>query len=239
MPCCSRLFGAVTAAVTALVLAGCGSDSTAPVTGETVTSPTTPSLPQQLPGLGPRTLARVPGDAGQVVLVTGVGADSALSTVVVYQRTAAGWLAGAFWPAHNGLDGWTDHETAYSRRSPAGVFTLTDAGGLLPNPGTRMPYHQSDDFTVSGTGFEGEPLAGSFDYVVAINYNRVPGTSPLDPRRPLGVTDGGGIWLHVDHDGPTQGCVSLPLDDMVTLLHTLDPARNPVIVMGDSAALAT
>lgn len=50
--------------------------------------------------------------------------------------------------------------------------------GLLPDPGTRLPYDRSDGFAVSGTGFEGEPLEGSFDYVVAIDYNREPGASP-------------------------------------------------------------
>lgn len=63
---------------------------------------------------------------------------------------------------------------------------------------------------VSGEGFDGEQLEGSFDYVVAIDYNRTPGVTPLDQERPLGQERGGGIWIHVDHGGPTQGCVSLP-----------------------------
>jgi L,D-peptidoglycan transpeptidase YkuD (ErfK/YbiS/YcfS/YnhG family) len=117
------------------------------------------------------------------------------------------------------------------------VFSLTDAGGRLPDPGTKLPYHQSQRFAIGGTGFEGEPLAGAFDYVVAINYNRVSGTSPLDGTRPDGVEQGGSIWLHVDHGGPTHGCVTLRKQDMKTLLRTLDPARHPVVVMGDAASL--
>ncbi|KOG91090.1 lipoprotein, partial [Streptomyces varsoviensis] len=80
-------------------------------------------------------------------------------------------------------------------------------------------------------------LAGSFDYVVAINYNRKAGTSPLDWTRPMGADRGGGIWLHVDHGGPTHGCVSVAQDRMAELLRTLDPARKPVVVMGDAASL--
>ena len=49
---------------------------------------------------------------------------------------------------------------------------------------------------------------------------------------------GGGIWLHVDHGGPTQGCVSLSRAHMRALLRTLDPGRHPVVVMGDAARLA-
>ncbi|MFD7282799.1 L,D-transpeptidase family protein [Streptomyces sp. NPDC059862] len=195
------------------------------------------SVPEQLPGLGPRTLADVPANARQVVLVTGRGKNSSESEVVLYRRTGASWEPGATWPAHNALKGWTDDHRLGDLRSPIGVFSLTDAGGLLPDPGTELPYDQSQSFTIGGTGFEGEPLAGSFDYVVAINYNRKPGTSPLDWTRPLGAGRGGGIWLHVDHGGPTHGCVSMAQQHMRELLRTLDPEQHPVIVMGDAASL--
>jgi L,D-peptidoglycan transpeptidase YkuD (ErfK/YbiS/YcfS/YnhG family) len=200
--------------------------------------PSVASLPRELPGLGPKTLAEVPANARQVVLVTGSGVDSARSTAVLYERTDAGWQAGATWQAHNALHGWTRDHHEGDLRSPVGVFTLTDAGGLRPNPGTDLPYDQSSGFTAGGTGFDGEPLAGSFDYVVAINYNRTPGTSPLDWTRPMGEDRGGGIWLHVDHGGPTHGCVSLSRQHMKELLRDLDPSRHPVVVMGDPASLA-
>jgi L,D-peptidoglycan transpeptidase YkuD (ErfK/YbiS/YcfS/YnhG family) len=200
--------------------------------------PAVPAAARRLPGLGPRTLARVPADAGQVVLVTGRGRSSARSTVVVYSREPDGWRAGPRWAAHNGLRGWTVHHHAGDLRSPVGVFTLTDAGGLLPNPGTALPYDHSRGFAIGGTGFEGEPLAGSFDYVLAINYNRRTGVTPLDWTRPDGAAEGGGIWFHVDHGGPTHACVSLSRAHMRELLRTLDPARHPVAVMGDAASLA-
>ncbi|MFE3323883.1 hypothetical protein [Streptomyces sp. NPDC059176] len=194
----------------------------------------------QLPGLGPKTRALVPAGASQAVVVTGAGRDSSSSRAVLYERDpVTGWKALTEpWPAHNALKGWTDEHWGGDVRSPIGVFGLTDAGGLLPNPGTRLPYEESDLFNAEGTGFLGEPLAGSFDYVVAINYNREAGTSPMDRRRPLGAARGGGVWLHVDHGGPTQACVSLPLARMRVLLRWLDPAKYPVIVMGDGRSLA-
>ena len=158
--------------------------------------------------------------------------------MVLYQRTGAGWEPGATWPAHNALKGWTDDHHSGDLHSPIGVFTLTDAGGRLADPGTKLPYDQSQGgFTIGGTGFEGEPLAGSFDYVVAINYDHKVGTSALDWTRPLGAGKGGGSWLHVDHGGPTHGCVSLAQKHMKELLRTLDPAQHPVIVMGDAESL--
>ena len=52
------------------------------------------------------------------------------------------------------------------------------------------------------------------------------------------TAEGGGIWFHVDHGGPTHGCVSLSRPHMRALLRALDPALHPVVVMGDAASLA-
>ncbi|MFZ4156428.1 hypothetical protein [Streptomyces pseudogriseolus] len=192
-----------------------------------------------LPGVGPAMLARVPDSTSQVLLVTGKDRDGSTATARLYQRTPDGWEpASESWPAHNGLKGWTDDHRIGDLRSPIGAFTLTDAGGLLPNPGTQLPYDRSTGFQIAGTGSRGEPLAGSFDYVVAINYNRQPGTTPLDWTRPEGPAKGGGIWVHVDHHGPTQACVSIAREHMKQLLRALDPSRKPMIVMGDATSLA-
>lgn len=197
--------------------------------------------PAQLPGVGPRTLAEVPADARQVVLVTGAGRDATTDRVTLFRHDpVAGWVpASPVWAAHNAARGWTEDHHTGDLRSPIGVFGLTDAGGRLSDPGTRLTYdHAPIGFTVHGTGVDGEPLRGAFDYVIAINYNRKTGMSPRDWTRPLGQSRGGGIWLHVDHGGPTEGCVSLPADAMRTLLRTLDPGQHPVVVMGDAASLA-
>ncbi len=197
-----------------------------------------PQLPAQLPGLGPKTLARIPAGTRQVVLVTGTAKNSASSKVVLWQRVDGGWRPGKVWAAHNGYKGWTDKHYAGDLLSPIGVFGLTDAGGRLADPGSKLPYHHSGAFSVGGTGFEGEPLAGSFDYVIALNYNRQPGTSPMDGTKPMGESRGGGIWIHVDHGGPTHACVSIAKTHMRQLLRALDPADHPVAVMGDAASLA-
>lgn len=193
-----------------------------------------------LPGVGPQMSARIPASAQQAVLVTGANRDTNTATFRLYERSGkGGWVpATGAWPAHNALHGWSTHHVLDDLRSPIGVFGLTDAGGKLANPGTRLPYDHTKAFTASGRGVDGESLAGAFDYVVAINYNRDPGTSPLNDDKPLGAERGGGIWIHVDHGGPTQGCVSVSKDHMAQLLRMLDPSRHPVIVMGDAASLA-
>ncbi|MFF5637251.1 hypothetical protein [Streptomyces sp. NPDC012825] len=199
-----------------------------------------PQSAARLPGVGPVLHASVPDGTSQALVVIGASADSSSSTATLYSRDpATGWKVQAGpWPTHNALRGWTADHTAGDLRTPIGVFRLGDAGGRLPDPGALLPYDRDDQFAISGTGFLGEPLEGSFDHVIAIDYNRVPGRSPLDRERPLGAEKGGGVWIHVDHDGPTQACVTLEREDLRELLRALDPAREPVVVMGPATELA-
>lgn len=55
---------------------------------------------------------------------------------------------------------------------------------------------------------------------------------------PMGANRGMGIWIHVDHGGPTHACVSIAKAHMKQLLRVLNPADHPVVVMGDAASLA-
>ncbi|MFG2137941.1 L,D-transpeptidase family protein [Streptomyces sp. NPDC048650] len=238
---------AAVAAVGLVLLAGCGSGAGGgegkddgagkgerpggPARGRSATTHL-----KDIPEVGGALRARIPAESRQVVAVYGQGADSAESTVVLYEKGAKGWDRKATWAAHNGRNGWTLNHHEGDKRSPVGVFTLTDAGGVLTDPGARLPYTHSTEFTPPPYWDKG--TRHDFDYVVAINYNRVKGTSPLDPTRPQGQTRGGGIWLHLDHGSGTSGCVSLPKAGMAALLRTLDPARHPVVVMGDKAHLS-
>lgn len=195
--------------------------------------------PATISVLGPGQQASIPASTAQVVVVDAATSRSAVSVVTEWDKTATGWhQQGPAIPAHNGYAGWSAHRHSGDGTSPVGMFTLTSAGGRLPSPGTRLPYeHRPVYYDVSGT-FLGGNLAGSFDYVVAINYNRVASAPPSDPRLPEGPAPGGGIWFHVDHHSPTHGCVSLPLAQMRALLQWLNPADHPVVVMGPQSWLS-
>ncbi|MQY37278.1 hypothetical protein SRB17_52820 [Streptomyces sp. RB17] len=199
--------------------------------------PTAPtSDPTRVPGVGDRLLRQIPDDSGQVVAVYGEDEDSADSTVVLYTREGLEWRPVASWPAHNGRNGWTTDHHMGDERSPVGVFGLSDAGGVLDDPGTLLPYDQDAAAYAPPNDWD-EAHQHDFDYVIAIDYNRLPGTPPNDPTRPEGDDKGGGIWLHLDHRDGTSACVSVSKDAMEFLLRTLDPDRHPVMVMGDRAAL--
>ncbi|MDC0768683.1 hypothetical protein [Streptomyces sp. HD] len=195
--------------------------------------------PTRIPDVADRWQRRIPANSSQVVAVYGDGKDSPDSTVVLYTRQDTGhgatWDRVRSWPAHNGKKGWTTDHHEGDNRSPVGVFTLSDAGGVLKDPGAKLPYTRSA--AIAAPRWWAKSHWHDFDYVIAIDYNRVKGTPPNDPTRPEGEAKGGGIWLHMDHGSGTSACVSLSESAMAYLLRTLDPDRHPVVVMGDRADL--
>lgn len=192
-----------------------------------------------IPGVGSAMMAKIPRAALQTIVVTGADRDANSNSITLWQRASADapWVpSGAPMTGRNGANGWTTSHHEGDLRSPIGVFSLTAAGGRLPDPGTSMPYEYRPSFFQTAAP-QGQPLADAFNYVVAIDYNRVAGRPPSDPARPLGDGVGGDIWLHVDHQSPTRGCVALPQDQLVSVLRWLNPAAHPMIVMGDAADL--
>ncbi|MDH6218004.1 L,D-transpeptidase family protein [Streptomyces pseudovenezuelae] len=208
---------------------GAGAEGTATATASTAAST------RGLPGVGDGFGRRIPAETRQAVVVYGDGKDSPDATVALYTKRGSGWERTRSWPAHNGKKGWTVDHHEGDKRSPVGVFTLTDAGGVLPDPGARLLYTRNAAF--AAPRWWAESHWHDFDYVIAIDYNRVKGTPPNDPTRPDGEVKGGSIWLHMDHGSGTSGCVSLSKAAMEYLLRTLDPDRHPVVVMGDKADL--
>lgn len=119
--------------------------------------------------------------------------------------------------------------------TPTGDFTVTDAFGLDPNPGTALSwrdvgrnsywvldnnsahYNQwregtAGDFDKS----ESEHLvdyAGEYDLVGVIDYNRSPAVKGK----------GGAIFIHVHGTGATAGCVSVTKDNMRKWLQHATP----------------
>ncbi|MGW1064110.1 L,D-transpeptidase family protein [Streptomyces aureus] len=194
-----------------------------------------PADPTRIPDVGDRLQGRIPSDSRQVLAVYGQGKDSAESTAVLYTKSGKVWEKTRSWAAHNGKKGWTADHHEGDKRSPVGVFTLSDAGGVLDDPGARLPYTQSETFQAPHEW--AKSYWHDFDYVIAIDYNRLKGNPPDDGTRPWGDDKGGGIWLHMDHGSGTSACVSLSKPAMEYLLRTLDPERHPVVVMGDKADL--
>ncbi|MFI7388261.1 L,D-transpeptidase family protein [Streptomyces sp. NPDC049813] len=190
---------------------------------------------KRIPDVGDRYQKQIPADSRQVVAVYGDGKDSADATIALFTKAGDTWKKERAWSGHNGKKGWTTQHKENDKRSPVGVFTLSDAGGVLADPGAKLPYTQTA--SIQAPHYWSKSHWHDFDYVIAIDYNRVKGTPPNDPTRPQGQTKGGSIWLHMDHGSGTSACVSQSKGDMEYLLKTLDPQQHPVVVMGDKAEL--
>ncbi|MFG2357575.1 L,D-transpeptidase family protein [Streptomyces sp. NPDC048521] len=229
--------GAVCGALSVMSLAACGASDhgTADAHDRADDAQPRKTVLKRVPGIGDRLWRRVPAGSRQVVAVYGAGKNSPDSTVALFTKHGSVWKQERSWAAHNGRKGWTTDHHEGDLRSPVGVFTLSDAGGVLAAPGAKLPYTRSAAF--QAPHYWKKAYWHDFDYVIAIDYNRVKGTAPNDPTRPQGQSKGGSIWLHMDHGSGTSACVSQSQSDMEYLLRTLDPELHPVVVMGDRADL--
>ena len=183
-------------------------------------------------GLGPTWLGRLNGH-DQVVIASGQDWHSTRITVTEWERRSGGWVRTGAWSGWSGLDGWTSIPSEYRRMSPVGIFSLTDAGGYAPDRGSRLPYdHSTRRYSLISHGVR------TFNHVIAINYNRIPGRVPADRTRPAGFAAGGGFWIHTEHHSGSGGCITIPDAGVVQLQRTLTRSAHPVIVMGPASVLA-
>ncbi|MBM6592197.1 L,D-transpeptidase family protein [Brevibacterium sp. RIT 803] len=198
---------------------------------------TGPAHSARVPGLGPETAAQIPAETSQVLVASGPDANSDSGQLSFYSIEDGQWKKRKTFDTHNGKKGWLADRREGDKTSPVGVFTLSDAGGYKQDPGTALPYTQDDRLPSSATVAYGPEYERVFDYIIAIDYNRVPGAAPTDRTRPLGWDKGGGIWLHLDHDSGTNGCVTLKEKDLKWILGTIDPDAHPRIAMGPESQL--
>ncbi|MGW1002397.1 L,D-transpeptidase family protein [Streptomyces sp. NPDC002520] len=193
-------------------------------------------------------VAASPGDATQLITVK---ASGSYATVTAWAKGASGWKAqfstSAGRVGSNGVtNGATRQQGTYT--TPTGTYGITEGFGV-ESSGTSMPYHvvNSSDWWVedpqskyynsmhsaSGADF---PLTESGDRgsehlvnyptqyakALVINFNRWPAT----PGR------GAGIFLHVNGNGATAGCVSVPRATMDQIMGWIRPGAHPRIAIG-------
>jgi len=201
-------------------------------------APTTPTTClTSVPSIGPSYAKKVSDKTSQLVVVRGKKKKSSYNKVEYWERDAGCWSLVKLVSGRNGAAGWSKKATDGSLLSPVGVFSLTDAGGRLPNPGTTLPYHYGPQ-AYSKFGYRmNNKTVQVFDYVVAINFNRNIGKPPRDEGRPNPKIRDGGIWFHVSGAGATRGCVSVKEANMAWTLRWLKPGKQPMIVMGPKTTI--
>ena len=189
-----------------------------------------------------------PGDSTQLITVKSNGS---YATVTAWAKGSSGWKAvlsdGAGRVGSNGVvDGATRRQSTYT--TPSGTYTITEGFGVEAG-GTSMPYtrvnsshwwvedpeskyynsmHTAEgaDFPLTETGDRGsEHLINyptQYAKALVINFNRRPAT----PGR------GAGIFLHVNGQGATAGCVSVPRATMDRIMAWIKPGAHPRIAIG-------
>jgi len=125
-------------------------------------------------------------------------------------------------------------------RTPSGTYGFGFFFGVDANPGVHFPwrhaypydywdddprsplYNEWVDINTQKAGRDPEPMHNvpPYDYGAVIAYNtaRTPGL-------------GSAIFLHVGTGGPTAGCVSLPVAELLKVLRWLNPKDHPTIAI--------
>ena len=208
---------------------------------------TTVPRPDPSPTTRPTVVAPRPSSApgvGQAIVVTASAYGATTANFTTYQVTASGTqrVFGP-WTANLGYNGMAPPgaKREGDGRTPSGTYGFDFLFGVDANPGVRFAYRQvsgpsivwDDDPTSplynewvderqQPAGANPEPMdqVPAYDYggVIAYNDARTPGA-------------GSAIFLHVSTGGPTAGCISLPVGELLQVLRWLDPTQHPTINM--------
>jgi L,D-peptidoglycan transpeptidase YkuD (ErfK/YbiS/YcfS/YnhG family) len=198
------------------------------------------------PSARPAAVSAARRASGQWVTVTAASYGATQAELTAYQRSGGHWhrVFGP-WVAVIGRNGMAPPgaKREGDGRTPSGTFGFGFFFGVDPDPGVHFPYRRigaSDvwdddpssplynewvDDQYADPGADPEPMdVSAYDYGAVIGYNtaRTPGL-------------GSAIFLHINIGMPTAGCVTLPVGELLDILHWLNPAASPRITMGVAA----
>jgi L,D-peptidoglycan transpeptidase YkuD (ErfK/YbiS/YcfS/YnhG family) len=190
-----------------------------------------------------------PTPGRQLVTVQAASTRTTYATVRLWTRpnARACWrLIAGPWPARVGRNGLSSHHREGDGTTPIGAFGFgPTVYGLGPNPATRLGFHalRCGDWWDEDPASRGyntflhvacgttRPFRGgsealwkqttAYRYFAVIEYN----AAPVVPGR------GSAIFLHAATGGPTNGCVSLRLSQLVRTLRWLNPDLDPRITI--------
>ena len=187
------------------------------------------------------------GQASRVVVVSASSLHATRATARTYERSGGGWrLVRRGMPARLGFAGLKSQALRHEGdgTTPMGIFGFVYGFGSRPNPGltglgwrhlgarqcwsgARADYNRWVRGRPCGPGDENlsASAAKAYRYAAVIDFNY---------RRPV-YGRGSGIFLHVQKDSPTHGCVSLHQRDLLAVLRWLRPTTR--IVIGTTAWL--
>jgi L,D-peptidoglycan transpeptidase YkuD (ErfK/YbiS/YcfS/YnhG family) len=183
----------------------------------------------------------------RIITVRAASASSTTAVLDLWQNSSKG----GYWHAMGPVTAYVGERGVGQAHegiavTPAGVFTLTQAFGSLSNPGTGLPYFQTNRndwwdgesgtprynthvIAATAPGPQSENLYDAgyvYSHAVVIDYNRFPVVAGA----------GSAFFLHVTNGQPTAGCVAVAADKLATIMRWLIPAAHPVISIGVGSA---
>jgi L,D-peptidoglycan transpeptidase YkuD (ErfK/YbiS/YcfS/YnhG family) len=201
----------------------------------------------------------IPASARQLIVVSSSTYDppGSLASLRTFQRAGAGapWKPEfATWRAEIGSGGLVNVRHFGDHATPTGVFDIgLRMYGNKPNPGgLHYAYHQLS----CGDWWNEDPYSSTYNDFVHVPCGTTPSFASWsealwtetraypylavletnnDPTIRGSSAPGAGIFLHHWMDAPTEGCVALPLADLLEVLRWLEPGEHPVIEIGTDA----
>jgi len=204
----------------------------------------------------------IPASSRQLIVVSSPTYDppnylASLRTFVRASSSAPWKRVSGPWQAETGRGHLLANRREGDGATPVGVFSIGPRiYGNYANPGgLRDSYHR----LVCGDWWDEDPYSSQYNrfvhvpcgttppfasssealwtvyniyaYFAVIDFNVAPTLAGPD-------APGSGIFLHAWENGPTHGCVALPVPDLLTVLRWLNPADHPVIEIGTTAEVA-
>ncbi|MER5526850.1 L,D-transpeptidase family protein [Streptomyces sp. NPDC002677] len=190
------------------------------------------------------------GGGDQLITAEASALSSTSGTVTWWERRDGQWAQVGTAAARFGAKGLVEGAARQqgTNTTPTGLYDLPFGFGLQTAPtGTSVTYRpvtadswwcQDNDSTSYNRwveplpsdcrAAEAEKLSSygtqyAYALVIGFNYER--------PVRGHGA----GIFLHVNGDGATAGCVSVPVDAMREILRWVDPGKAPHIAVGTAS----
>lgn len=184
------------------------------------------------------------GPAQQRITVVAPSVGATTASLSLWTRSGRCWrLAAGPWPARVGRNGLSAHHREGDGTTPLGTFRLGGTVyGVAANPGTRLAYHR----LVCGDWWDEDPRSPGYNRFVHVACGRAPpfggGSEALWTYRTayahfavIGYNTarvpgrGSAIFLHADTGRATNGCVSVALSRLETLLRRLRPGAQIAI----------
>lgn len=179
-------------------------------------------------------------NSSQVITVTNAWKGSKYATVNAYEKINGQWnLVYSNMSSIIGKNGmeYDSYRRQGTNTTPAGIYNIPLAFGWGGNPGTKMPFRIPDNNSYWNLN------SGSSTYNRWIQWN--PGGDyerlkterlykyalVLDYNWSQKAGKGGAIFIHLNPNYYTGGCVGLNEYNLVQVMRWLNPAKNPKVLI--------